>query len=220
MKLSKETTAILKNFTGINTSILIQGGSVIRTSSNAKNIYGTYHCEEEFPVNIPLYDLNNFLSSLSLFDDANIEFKENFAVIEGESSNMKYVYPYEGQLEETKASPEGVFDNPRVTFDLTSENFTSLLRASNVLESNVITISSNDDKIVTVTAHSNINSDANRYEVLSNVTSDETFSVVLMLENLKMLPSDYTVKLFDTFALFQTDKLEYVVASEHESTWG
>ncbi len=220
MKLSKETATILKNFVGINQSIVLQEGSIIRTASNAKHIYGTFDCEELFPVNVPLYDLNNFLTSLSLFDDANIEFTENYALIEGNSSNMKYTYNDEGMVQEVDPFPEDAFVNPRVTFDFTAENIQSILKAANVIESNVITITKNEESQVTVTAHSNINVDAKSYEILTDVSSDTDFSVVMKIANLKMVPADYTVQLFERFALFKSDKLTYVIVTEHESTWG
>ena len=46
--LSKTTIEILKNFSTINTSIVIKEGNVLRTISNEENILATAKVEETF----------------------------------------------------------------------------------------------------------------------------------------------------------------------------
>ena len=50
MKLSDNTLTILKNFAGINNSILVKQGTKLRTISVAKNILAEAEIDEEFPV--------------------------------------------------------------------------------------------------------------------------------------------------------------------------
>ena len=54
MKLSENTLAILKNFSGINNSILVKSGNKLRTISVAKNILAEAEIIEEFPKNLSL----------------------------------------------------------------------------------------------------------------------------------------------------------------------
>ena len=49
MKLSDNTLTILKNFAGINNSILVKQGNKLRTISVAKNILAEAEIGEEFP---------------------------------------------------------------------------------------------------------------------------------------------------------------------------
>ena len=49
MKLSDKTLTILKNFAGINNSILVKEGTNLRTISVAKNILAEAEIKEEFP---------------------------------------------------------------------------------------------------------------------------------------------------------------------------
>ena len=49
MKLSDNALAILKNFAGINNSILVKEGNKLRTISVAKNILAEAEIKEEFP---------------------------------------------------------------------------------------------------------------------------------------------------------------------------
>ena len=64
MKLSDKTLVILKNFAGINNSILVKRGDNLRTISLAKNILAEANINEEFPRDFAIYDLNQFLKTL------------------------------------------------------------------------------------------------------------------------------------------------------------
>ena len=66
MKLSDSTLTVLKNFAGINNSILVKEGKKLRTISVAKNILAEANITEEFPRDIAIYDLNQFLNGLGL----------------------------------------------------------------------------------------------------------------------------------------------------------
>ena len=52
MKLSDNTLTILKNFAGINNSILVKEGNRLRTISVAKNILAEADIKEEFPATL------------------------------------------------------------------------------------------------------------------------------------------------------------------------
>ena len=55
MKLSDSTLTVLKNFAGINNSILVKEGSQLRTISVAKNILAEADIPEDFPRDCLLY---------------------------------------------------------------------------------------------------------------------------------------------------------------------
>ena len=76
MKLSEKTLTVLKNFAGINNSILVKEGNQLRTISVAKNILAEAEIDEEFPRQFGVYDLNQFLNGLSLHQDPDMDFTE------------------------------------------------------------------------------------------------------------------------------------------------
>ena len=76
MKLSDKNLTILKNFAGINNSILVKQGTSLRTISVAKNILAEAEIGEEFPREFGIYDLNQFLNGLGLHQDPDLDFKE------------------------------------------------------------------------------------------------------------------------------------------------
>ena len=76
MKLSEQTVSILKNFSTINQNLVIKEGSEISTMSAMKNIVSKSEVEEPFPVEFAIYDLNEFLSAMSLFTNPDLDFNE------------------------------------------------------------------------------------------------------------------------------------------------
>jgi hypothetical protein len=74
MKLSEKTLSLLKNFSGINQSILFKQGNKLRTISVMKNILAEVEVEEEFERDFGIYDLNQFLNAMSLYQNPQLKF--------------------------------------------------------------------------------------------------------------------------------------------------
>ena len=93
MKLSDNALAILKNFAGINNSILVKEGNKLRTISVAKNILAEAEIKEEFPRDFAIYDLNQFLNGLSLHQDPDLDFREDsYLSIKEGKRRVKYFF--------------------------------------------------------------------------------------------------------------------------------
>jgi len=95
MKLSKETIGILKNFGAINQGILFKKGKKLKTVSSHKNILAEVDIAEEIPAEFGVYDLNNFMSVVSLHkDDPTFEFDEKHVIICGNKGRSKIKYRF------------------------------------------------------------------------------------------------------------------------------
>ena len=96
MKLSDNTKEILKNFSEINPNLMITPGKEIKTISTMKNILATAGVEENFPQDIAIYDLSEFLGMLSLFNKPVFDFDEKLMTIneEGTSTKSKYYFAF------------------------------------------------------------------------------------------------------------------------------
>ena len=93
MKLSDNTVALLKNFAGINNSILVKQGTKLRTISVAKNILAEAEIKEEFEKDFAIYDLNQFLNGLGLHQDPELDFKEDsYLTIREGKRRVKYFF--------------------------------------------------------------------------------------------------------------------------------
>ena len=74
MKISEETIDVLKNFSTINQNLLIKQGNVLTTMSSMKNIMAKATVKEDFPQEVAIYDLNEFLSAISIFQKPEFDF--------------------------------------------------------------------------------------------------------------------------------------------------
>ena len=115
MKLSDNTLTILKNFAGINNSILVKQGTKLRTISVAKNILAEAEIKEDFPRDFAVYDLNQFLNGLSLHQDPDLDFTEtSYLSIREGKRRVKYFY----------ADPNVIISPPEKEITLPSEDVT------------------------------------------------------------------------------------------------
>ena len=91
MKLTAETTAILKNYAAINQNIQFKQGNSLSTISPQKNILTTAEISEDIPNTFAIYDLNKLLGALSLFDKPSLTVGEKQLTINGNGSELNYV---------------------------------------------------------------------------------------------------------------------------------
>ena len=194
MKLSNETLSVLKNFASINQGIVFKPGKTIRTISTHKNILAEAVVSEEIPKEFGVYDLNNFLSVLSLHkDDPVIDFDEANVLISGLQGRSKIKYRFCAASMIVAAPDKNLeLSNPEIKFDLSAEDFDWILRAANVLSSPHIAIESDGSKVF-ITAF-DVQNDAAHTESLevSNSNGDK-YKMLFKTENLKMLAGAYAV---------------------------
>ena len=113
MKLSEKTLTVLKNFAGINNSILVKEGNQLRTISVAKNILAEANIDEEFPRQFGIYDLNQFLNGLSLHQDPDMDFtEESYLTIREGRRRVRYFF----------ADPQVIISPPDKQINLPSED--------------------------------------------------------------------------------------------------
>ena len=222
MKISRDTINVLKNFSNINGSIMLKKGNNIVTVSPQRNIFANYSSAEDFPEQIPLYDLNDLISSLNLFETPECSFKKNHMIISDGKQKIKYVYSDEQTVSEAPSIGEDKLANPTSSFSITNETWSQLMKAANVINANVISFKKAGDEFKLI-SFNNKDPDSNKYEIdLPELDYDGDFDVVLLVENIKMLANDYEISMYDNFVRFQApaERIEYIIASESESWWG
>ena len=134
MKLTDSTLAVLKNFAGINNSILVKKGNQLRTISVAKNILAEAEIPEDFPRDVAIYDLNQFLNGLSLHQDPNLDFTEDSHItIKEGRRRVKYFY---ADPQVIIAPPDKEINLPtqEVCFQLESTSLEKLVKAAAVYQ--------------------------------------------------------------------------------------
>jgi len=227
MKLSENTLEVLKNFASINQSILFTEGKELNTVSVQKNVLASAKVTETFKSSngedFAIYDLNEFLSTVSLFDDPDVEFGEQYATIKDALSVTHYWYADK----EIIVYPTSKIDMPstEVEFKLSAETLDKLQRATGTLAVPDLVIRRDEDKVVAeVLDKRNDTSNTFRVEVGSYIggESDTNFKFYFLTERMKMLPGDYDVEISSQkiSKLTSADgKLTYWIALEQDSTY-
>ena len=194
--LSKKTLDVLKNFSTINSSIVFRKGSTVRTISNAENILAKFSGEEVFPTDFAIYDLSQFLSGISLFNDPQLEFtSSDFVSIRGGRTSAKY---YFSDPEITlKSAPEKNVNFPGadLQFSLSGDDLIALQKASAVYSLPDLTFQSEEGlDTIKLILRDKENDTSNTYDLTVAGCCTGTYSLDLKIENIRLLPGDYSVK--------------------------
>lgn len=223
MKLNESTVNVLKNFSTINPNLLVKEGSTITTMSAMKNIVAKVDVEESFPQQFAIYDLNEFLSSISLFKDPDIDFNDQFLTIKEEKSKgtkLKYFYSDPSVV----TSPSKLINMPSVdvTFELNSDMLNQLKRAASVIQAPDLVLEKNGSK-VSMTVSDKKNDTANDYSIdVSTKDNAKSYQFYFKVENLKLLPGTYDVSISSkniSHFKSKTNNVEYWIALEPESKY-
>jgi len=194
MKLSNETLSVLKNFASINQGIVFKPGKTIRTISTHKNILAEAIVTEEIPKEFGVYDLNNFLSVLSLHkEEPVIDFDEANVLISGLQGRSKIKYRFCAPSMIVAAPDKNLeLNNPEIKFDLSAEDFDWVLRAANVLSSPHVAVESDGSKVF-VSAFDMQNDAAHTESLEVSKSNGDKYKMLFKTENLKMLAGGYSV---------------------------
>jgi hypothetical protein len=221
MKLSDNTLTILKNFAGINNSILVKEGNRLRTISVAKNILAEANINEEFPRDFAIYDLNQFLNGLSLHQDPDLDFKEeSYLSIREGKRRVKYFFADPNVI---IAPPEKEINLPSqdVCFQLDSTSLEKLVKAAAVYQLPDLS-AVGEAGVIKLVVRDKKNDTSNEYAIVVGET-DQEFTFNFKVENIKIIPGAYDVvvssKLLSQFTNTRYN-LTYYIALEPDSTFG
>ena len=219
MKLSSNTTNILKNFSQINQSILIKQGNKLKTISVMKNILAEAEIEEEFEKDFAIYDLNQFLSGLSLYDSPDLDFGESYLTIRDGRRRAKYFF---ADPDVIVSPPEKEISLPTrdVCFTVATQQLDKLLKAAALYQVPDLSAVGRNGKVELVVRDKK-NDTSHEFSEEVGETEDE-FMFNFKVENIKIIPGTYEVvissKLLAEFTNKNTD-LKYYIALEPDSTY-
>ncbi len=218
MKLSNETVSVLKNFSTINQNLVIKGGNKIATMSAMKNIVANAEVIEDFPQEFAIYDLNEFLSAISLFSKPELEFENDFVMIteEGTSTSLKYWYSDPSVV--TTPTKDITMPECEVKFNLSSDTLSTVTKAAAVIGAPDMALESGSLKVT-----DKKNDTANNYALDLDVDSQSNnYKFWFKVENLKLIQGSYDVQVSSkNISHFKnsTGNVEYFIALEPESAY-
>ena len=220
MKLSDKTLSLLKNFSGINQSILFKEGSSLRTISVMKNILAEATITETFPKDFGIYDLNQFLNGLNLHQTPELDFEnDKYVMIREGKSRSKYFFA-DPSVIVTPPDKEIVLPSEDVCFVLNTQQLDKLLKAAAIYQLPDLS-AVGEAGVVKLVVRDKKNDTSNDFSIVVGET-DSIFTFNFKVENIKILPGSYEVvisqKLLSQFTSTDRD-LRYYVAMEPDSTF-
>jgi|TARA_B100001094_G_scaffold234591_1_gene229560 hypothetical protein len=219
MQLSDNTLKILSNFATVNANMVLKPGQQLKTISEAKNILATADIVEDFPKEMGIYDLNEFLSIHGLVENPTLEFEENAVLIKDGSNKVRYFFAQPSIL--TTPDKDITMPETDVQIHFTEESLGRIKKAASVLGHIDFCIEGKEDVIAKV--YDAKDSSANTYELnLGPNTTGHSFNFVMNISNLKLIDGSYDVfissKLISKWQNI-TVPVNYFIALEKTSTF-
>lgn len=217
MKLSEYTLSVLKNFSTINSGIVLASGKIQRTISPEQTILVEAELDDEFPIQFGIYDLNLFLGNISMLDNPELVFSDDQVSMSDSTFKLSY----------KPCRPELIICPPKKTLELTdvdvkfemSNNVLSkILRLASINTLPSLSVVAKNGSL-SLKAHDASNSSANNVESKIDDWSGNDFFATFKAVNLKIVPDDYIVELKERkFAKItsKTRKLTYFIALENK----
>ena len=221
MKLSDQTLEVLKNFSDINTNILVKPGSELSTISTMKNILAKATITESFDKQFAVYDLSELLGIVSAIEKPDVDISnEKFMTIGSTGSKSKAKYYYSDESVVTSPQKDVVMPDADVNFQLKDEILSKLLKMAAIMKLPDLSLVGVKGQDVILKVHDKKNS-ANSYEEFVGTEASADFTFNFKIENLKIIPGDYDVAVSSKSISHFKNKvkpIEYWIALEPDST--
>lgn len=213
MKFSEYMLTALKNFSTINASIILQPGKVQRTISSDKTILAEAEFDDDIPNQFGIYDLNEFLANYQLLPD--LSFQDKAVIMSDGNLKLKY----------NACAPNLILSPPDkelsmkqidTTFTILDSFFSKIQKIAAMNSFPHVTVKRANGELSLI-GHDRANDLTNSLSYSLGEDAGDDFSASFKTENLKLIPSDYTVDvMIGGFARFtsQSKKLKYFIALE------
>ena len=225
MNLSNETVSVLKNFATINQNLVIKSGSNISTMSAMKNIVASAEVKEVFPIEFAIYDLNEFLAALSLFEKPSLDFKDDFVVMTENNTALKYWYSDPSVV--TTVTKEITMPECEISFSFANDLLSNVQKAAAVIGVPDMVLEGMDSGVALLKVTDKKNATANDYAINIDVNNQDgknlPYKFWFKVENLKLLSGTYDVSISSkniSHFVNKTVDIKYWIALEPESKYG
>lgn len=197
MKLSENTVNVLKNFSGINQSLLFKSGNTLRTISGLRTIFVEATISETFPKEFAIYDLNKLLAKVSLYGgkEAHLDFEDDLVKISTEdkkkSEKIKYCSP---KVIVSPPEKNITLGDPDCSFSLSQEDLEWMRRSAGISGSPNFIFES-DGETINFIATDIKDDSADQCKVEIGVSNGTKFKVVMKAENFKLMDGSYDIEI-------------------------
>ncbi len=219
MKLSDTTIETLKNFSDINTSLVIQPGKVQRTMKNEMEILGEATFEDDFPVQAGIYELPQFLGLVKMMDNPNIVWNDTHAILNDGTFDTTYVYSNIDLISSPPSDPIEEITDPDAKVVVLESQLSKMKKIASALDLPHLFLIG-DEKGVHLKIDDKDNKDSHKSKVTLSNDPVKEFSTYWLIEHLLLVPGNYnlTVSLDRQFSFWENENQtrKYFVALQAE----
>lgn len=219
MKLSENTLGVLKNFSSINSGLVLQQGKVQKTISPEKSILVEVELDDAIPNQFGIYDLNQFLGNVTTLGNPDLTFEEKSVMMNDGEITLNY-YSCSTNLIVSPPDKELKLKQTDVSFRLTNAVLSKLLKLAAMNNLTHLSVVGKNGEIRLQT-HEKANDTSNHASFKLNDYDGADFAASFKVENIKLIPGDYDVEIqLGAFAKFTAisgifkDKIKYFIALE------
>jgi len=182
-----------------------------------KNIVAKATVPDTFNNEFAIYDLNEFLSAMSLFKDPTMSFDEKSVKLSEEGGGSKLTYMFSDPSIVTAPKTEITMPSVDVEFTFTQDTFNQILKASAVLGVPDVVLKGTAGGNVDLTVTDRKNDTSNDFSITVGENSPTDFTYYFKVENLKLMAGDYKVQVSQkgiSHFSNMTKPVEYFIALE------
>lgn len=193
---SETTIKFLRNLSTINQGLLFTTDSILSSISQTNDILCSVKIEEKIPIEFGVYNLKNFLDTLTLFDAPILECEEEHILIKDHHNkdlSVRYGYCSKTNLH---LPPEKKLKLPskEISFDLSYEDLHMCLRASNKLGLPCLSVVGRDGSLVLEVSDPSQQHSSNSFTKVIGSTKNY-FSFNFFTKKLNLFKDDYKVNI-------------------------
>lgn len=216
MRISSDTSSILKNFSEINQSIRFRVGSKVSTLHPEKVVMAEADVAERFETDCNIYDLSRVLSITQIFEDPNYIFgEESLQITSGNKDvSVRYCDPCLITTAENSDNLRKKIEDSKVAeTSITKAEFKNIKQSAQILGlPNIVVIASNGCVQLKTTDVQNPSSDVFTLDLVGTVHKD--YEAIINVAHFKLLEGDYDIVISEGLGYFKNKNLpvEYWVA--------
>ena len=215
MKLSENTLSVLKNFSAINSGLVLQKGNIQKTISPEKSILVEAELEDAIPEQFGIYDLNQFLGNVTTLGNPDLSFDDKAVMMNDGDIAFNY-YSCSPNLIVSPPDKELKLKQVDVSFTLTNAILSKLIKLASMNNLTHLSVVGKNGEIRLQT-HEKANDTSNYASFKLNDYSGDDFTASFKVENIKLIAGDYDVEIqLGAFAKFTSKnaKIKYFIALE------
>jgi hypothetical protein len=215
MKLTKKTLDVLKNFSTINSNFYAAGGPLIKTISPMQNILAESVIDQELPE-FGIYDLSEFLSVLSLYEDPDLQFSADWVDISWPSKSGTSVRFHFASKRILTISDKSIdISDFTVSVDLPKTLLADTIRSGAVLQLSDIVLKSDGNRTTFGIVDKKDGNKNTHLTSIPDAPESVPYEIYFKRENLKMVADNYVLSVSPQgISKFTSDNIVYWVAME------